>query len=508
MFKILSWLLFLLPTLALAQYWPDAKRDYTWIMGQTVPHNSGMGLDFHQAPPLPFLFPHDLNMYITNGVISDQDGHLLFFTNGMRVADRTGHIMPHGDSLCYGNMFDWMEPQYSGLAHSGLVILPLPGSDSIFYIINQKIEWDSIGRVISPALYFSIVDIRLNGTLGDVTEKDVLLIDDTLAVNTLAAVRHGNGRDWWIIVAEYYQSNYYRILLSTSGIQLVGKQSIGPNTTNYEVGNAVFSPDGNTFARGSDSTVLPTSNRLNIFSFNRCTGLLSNFRDASSMEPGSNSVEIAISPNSRYLYFSRAQKVIQYDLWSDDILNTKIIVGLYDGYTYGGNPTAFTAIELAPDGLVYIQNGYSPFMSPIESPDVAGWGCYLLQRGFQLPKINDMGLPVLPNFRLGRWEGSDCDTLFAWFGVQEQQTFQRIKIQALPNPASSDLRFELDVMNNKSEMQLVILDILGHPIDQIPVAPFQGLIRYSVRGLPDGVYFALLKGNGHLLTNCKFIVQH
>ena len=73
-----------------------------------------------------------------------------------------------------------------------LVIVPNPSGNNTFYLF-------SIGVTNSgdSGLYYSVVDMNLNGGLGAVTQKNIRLqpfkIDDGLT-----AIKHGNGRDWWL----------------------------------------------------------------------------------------------------------------------------------------------------------------------------------------------------------------------------------------------------------------------------------------------------------------------
>ncbi len=72
-----------------------------------------------------------------------------------------------------------------------LVIVPFPNDSTKFYLF-------SIGVTSFAGLSYSVIDIAQNGGLGSVVQKNIVL--NTIPANDgLVAVRHGNGRDWWLV---------------------------------------------------------------------------------------------------------------------------------------------------------------------------------------------------------------------------------------------------------------------------------------------------------------------
>jgi len=51
----------------------------------------------------------------------------------------------------------------------------------------------------SGILWYSVIDMNLNGGNGSVVQNNVILFNDTLSTSGPQAVKHANGRDWWII---------------------------------------------------------------------------------------------------------------------------------------------------------------------------------------------------------------------------------------------------------------------------------------------------------------------
>ena len=100
------------------------------------------------------------------------------------------------------------------------------------------------------------------------------------------------------------------------GPELQAEQVIGKPVYSG-VGWAAFSPDGTRFARynfsGNTGEPQTLKSILDVYDFDRCAGLLSNHRqmvlDSGVAYPGG----VAFSSNSRYLYVSKWQTIVQLD---------------------------------------------------------------------------------------------------------------------------------------------------------------------------------------------------
>ncbi|MBL0341880.1 MAG: hypothetical protein IPP71_13635 [Bacteroidetes bacterium] len=70
-------------------------------------------------------------------------------------------------------------------------IVPMPGDSMKYYLF-------SIGVTSGPGFSYSIIGMAQNSGLGEVIQKNVML-ESFNAVDCIAAVKHGNGRDWWVL---------------------------------------------------------------------------------------------------------------------------------------------------------------------------------------------------------------------------------------------------------------------------------------------------------------------
>ncbi len=506
-------LLFFIPCLGYAQVVLDAKRDNIWSMGNTHAPTTRTLLDFSK-PSIQLSSAYTpINTFLTNGSVCCPYGNLLFYTNGWSVCDSTNQVMPNGDSLSLGDAFNLLySGWYGNVIPQGVLVLPKPDNPNQFIIFHEALDLNDLGvepNPLVPGLMYSVVDMTLNNGKGDVLAKNQRLIKDTLYTGGLTAVRHANGRDWWILVPAFYKPGFFRILLNPNGMHVYTQSIPGlPYGENNEGGMSVFSPDGHKYIRVSNySYQMPF--RFEIYSFDRCSGLLSDYTNLEGWIPGNTAAMpfVSVSSNSRYLYVGTSYIINQYDLENPDIESTKIEVARWDS-TYYLNllATVFGYSQLAPDNKIYISSDANPYLHIIHNPDLPGLACDVQQRAITLYDVNDGGIPNFPNFRLGRLVGSPCDTLGIYWGEEELNS-ELVSITAYPNPADNFITFNLTISNHNRPLQLQIYDFLGRHINSISVAPLQGAIRYDVRSLPAGVYMGVLRNENTQIAKVKFIVE-
>jgi hypothetical protein len=328
-------------------------------------------------------------------------------------------------------------------------------------------------------LYYSLIDMSKNNGLGEVTEKNISILQDTFSRGALHGVRHANGRDWWIICPEYKSNCYYKLLLSPAELSTPVKQCLGHEWNNRDnTGGVAFTPNGEKYVRSQ------ADNGLNIFDFDRCKGELSNPIHISLL-PDTNRISgMAISGNSRFVYVTFSNKIYQFDLWGPDIAASKTLVAEYDGYDSSGNPTTFYHAKLAPDGKIYIcTSGPTYYLHVINNPDSLGMACEVLQHEILLPYTHFASMPNTLNFRLGAKAGL-CDTLTT--SSQQPQSYSTKQgVHLSPNPASETVEIRFDESRERSRIR--VFNLLGQLVNQEEIAE-KSSVNMSVSGWPSGTY--------------------
>ncbi|MBK6894735.1 MAG: hypothetical protein IPH00_16795 [Flavobacteriales bacterium] len=58
------------------------------------------------------------------------------------------------------------------------------------------------------------IDMSLDSGLGGAVSKNEVLIADTLNEGRITAVRHANGRDWWVFCFKANTNIHHRLLVT------------------------------------------------------------------------------------------------------------------------------------------------------------------------------------------------------------------------------------------------------------------------------------------------------
>ncbi len=386
------------------------KHDNIWLFGHNVqtphPDYGGSTLDFNTEPPTSYKEEREMNFNVTGASICDSTGNLQFYTNGAWIANYLGEQMENGDSLNPGTITS--NNYYGGLkVAQSHIVLPMPDNPGKYYLFHERIDYHDVLILAVNPTYFTVVDMNQNNGLGRVEEKNVAIFNDTTKTfGTITAVKHANGRDWWVLFPEKAENNFYRCLLTPNGVADLLIQSLSPSYPNINSNGFIcFSPDGSRLAR------FEIQHGLYIYDFDRCTGLLSDnplFLPIPETELGGG---VAFSPNGRFVYMASSTFILQADTWASDIASTIDTVAVYDGFTAPFS-TTFFAMQPGPDGRIYITtNNETKILHYINQPNKAGDSCEVVQHGIVLPTNNRFTSPHFPNYRLGPLDGSPCDTL-------------------------------------------------------------------------------------------------
>lgn len=374
-----------------------------WVFGgQTLqclfPLSPGAGIDFN--PAIPVVRPLSaLSSCEGTATMSDANGNLLFYSDGMSVWDRNNNMMPNGDSLL---------SQLSS-THAALAI-PDPGNPNQYYLFTA--DSDTIAPLAQNCgcFAYSIIDMTLNAGNGDVVlaSKNTILLSPS--TEKIAAVKHANGTDYWVMAHEWLSDRFFAYQVTAAGVLppvisqagTVHQNNQTPANAAEKIGQMKFSPQGDKLALTTYSSVqLATTAEL--FDFDRSTGMVSNYipLPISGYEYG-----VEWSPDGTKLYIASAfggfliptyvNEINQYDVCSNDsalIVASRILVGSEP--TAISTPSFIAGMQLGPDGKIYIAGGDS--LHTIDDPNIAGIGCNYNSNSFSLgPSQVTLGLPSFP----------------------------------------------------------------------------------------------------------------
>jgi Secretion system C-terminal sorting domain len=412
----------------------NAQDDYgnQWIFGRfSTPNPSGTLLKFNNGAPQVTFFNKPMELEASCAVMCDSVGKLLFYSNGCYIANANHQVMINGDGIGKDKLETSFCNSGGNPLTQGIIALPKPGSNHLYYLFYTDIgdpyaTNPNVFPLAPENMYYSVIDMAQGNSLGEVVEKNIVIVQDTLALGMMHANRHANGSDWWIFMPESQTNCYWTLLLTQNGIDTMYKQCTGVQWLKDPQGQSVFSPNSKKYVRFN------YFHGLNIFDFNNLTGLLSNPVEINFGLDTFYYGGAAFSPNSRFLYVSCYDKVWQFDLWATDIPSSRILIGELNTPPSITTKTRFNQARLGPDGKIYISGtGSFKHLHIIHRPNCYGSDCDLEQYAVELAATSTHTLPNMPHYKT--WSESDtCQTV----SVQQPDAEQNVSVKFYPNPVS------------------------------------------------------------------------
>lgn len=392
-----------LPLLSLAQ--GEANM---WYFGNQA------GVNFNTSPPTALT---DGQLSTSEGCssMSDENGNLLFYTDGRTVWNRNHEIMSNADYFGGNGLLGDPSSTSSGL------IVPNPINPDIYYVFTvdephhenafaypdqgpaypngnpipdgeytdvpgSSIPQDDDGY--NNGLNYSAVDMSLNNGLGNVVDAEknrpLITYDATdseelkyKCSEKITAVKAHNCNAIWVLT--HFIDKFYAFKIDENGVNAIPVISqVGPSIsiTDYRraaLGYMKASPDGKkilvahqtrTFDQvgtneGSDGGVF-------LYDFDDETGEVSN-NQALIEDVNPYGVEFSTETTKAYATMRQQEqvKLYQWDLESDDIPSSKTELSSQPGV----NPTA---LQLAPNGKIYRALIGTSKLGVINQPELTG----------------------------------------------------------------------------------------------------------------------------------------
>ena len=315
-------------------------------------------MDFHSDPPTfsrGTCFEAGINPQLDFGdegtVLGyDEDGEILLYSNGRHVWNKNQQLMPNGDDV-----FDWTQ-----ISNTQNLLLRHPGQPHLFYLF---ISGD--GTRFKPNLEYVLVDMNLDGGLGDVTgQRGTMLYNSTEKVT---AVRHCNGRDYWILGHENGSRRFAIALFDEAGLHPAQFQNVGLGNfmTNGTTGSVTGVLKANSQGDRLVMCTTPHSNddstHVQLFRFDPSSGLISDPVLVRWGGPwGIQNYGAAFSPDGNRLYITGSFEGFshsyfeQYDL---SVYDRDSILASRDSILWNMGRTELRNFQLGPKGKMYVYRG-------------------------------------------------------------------------------------------------------------------------------------------------------
>ena len=207
----------------------------------------------------------------TASVSDPNTGQLLFYTDGRKVWNANNQVMPNGANLSGG---------FFNSCTQGALIVPFPEDNQRYYLFTlEELEALSLSPIVDNGLRYSVVDMTLNGGLGDV---QVATLNTPIAndlTEKLIVIRSAEIQGFWVIAHKKNANEFLAWKIDACGVTAQPVVSaVGSNfasapfgATEAWSGAMDASPDGNRIGMPVD-----WSDRIEFFDFNKITGVVSN----------------------------------------------------------------------------------------------------------------------------------------------------------------------------------------------------------------------------------------
>ena len=339
------------------------RINYNWLFG----NNAGINFNPIKSGATPTLLSGASISQEGCATISNQNGELLFYTNGETVYNSGNTIMSNGTGL-----------SSSGTSTQSSIIVPKPDSNK-YYIFTTDFSENPDG------FEYSIVNMDAADGLGQVEAKNIKLINGPVS-EKVTACNHTNCNDFWVITHTSGDSTFYTYKLSSSGLAPGPVTSIG-SVHSTARGYMKTSIDGKKLV-----SLLYDEDIIDIFDFEASAGTISNAITITgfTFDVGPYGLEFSSDSSKIYVSDGAGEKINQFDITytsATDIVNYAIEVASVPGASLG-------ALQMGPDEKIYVVDKDKDYLHIIHRPDGLGVQCNFQEKDFSFTGISaTWGLP-------------------------------------------------------------------------------------------------------------------
>lgn len=317
-----------------------------WFFGDSV------GLDFFNSPPTKLSGFH-IYTNEPSTTFCDRAGNLMFYSEGVQVRDKNKNLMPNGVGL-----------SSHVSARDGVMAYPYPGQPNKYLLVTR----DALETAGAAGIKYNVIDMTLNGGLGDVTLKNQT-VKAPATGEGMCGVYDMSSQTGWLIFPDLGTPQVYRVhKVDASGIQTTATFTLPLTAAMPGNGFLRLSHDGKKLAM---YCYISGAASITLLDFDLLTGVLSNPVNFAIAAPGMGGFYGSeFSPNNQFLYIGIGGGVYQYDI-SSNVGATISATGVgvaSGGFQIGG-------FQKGIDDKVYFSDLYSDKVGCINQPNLAGAAC-------------------------------------------------------------------------------------------------------------------------------------
>lgn len=330
------------------------RINYNWLFG----NNAGITFDPIKSGATPISITGSVVSQEGCATISNSNGDLLFYTDGVTVYTSGNTIMTGGEGL-----------SSSGTSTQSSIIVPQPGHNRYFIFTTDFAENPN-------GFEYSVVDFTNplfpNGIVDPI---DITLIPGAVS-EKVTACNHSNCDDFWVITHTSGDSTFYSYRISSTGISPGPITSIG-SIHNTARGYMKTSIDGTRLV-----SLLYDEDVMDVFDFDASTAIISNSITITgfTFDVGPYGLEFSSDSSKIYVSDGAGEKINQFDITyssATDIKNSAIEIASISGASLG-------ALQMGADEKIYVADMESPYLHVIHYPNGLGVNCNFHENNFPL----------------------------------------------------------------------------------------------------------------------------
>ncbi|MBK9249745.1 MAG: hypothetical protein IPM69_16930 [Ignavibacteria bacterium] len=316
-----------------------------------------------------------------SAIMSDKrTGKLLFYTDGYNVYNAKHQIINNGTGFMSGTS-----------STQGMLIVPDPGNSYHYYLFTVP---DLSSGHTPPTTKLLYSKINMQDPAGTVVFKNRVLVDNVS--EKLTGTLDCSGEGYWVVTHLRNKNTFYSYHIVDTGVVVTPVISSYPDgTINHSIGYIKISPNRSQIALASETG----NSTLFLFNFDVKTGEIFNKMNLGNAGTQDKYYGLSFSPDNTKLYTVAKTKigttvyesaVFQFESQLGDeasIVNSRVMISNRETIR------AVSALQLAPNGKLYIASPYRPFLDVIHDPNLKGDACNYEADGFALSGHSLIGLP-------------------------------------------------------------------------------------------------------------------
>lgn len=441
----------------------------------------GAGVEFNSPAPSALLGGQTSASEGTS-TISDSAGNLLYYSEGTTVWNKDHQVLLNGTGLL-GNQSS---------TQSSIFVPSILEPNRICYLFTVNSGF--VQGHNTAGLRYSKIDYCLDSLNGGIIpgEKNIKIVDTIC--EKIAVARHANGIDYWVLTHKFFSNEFWALHLGQNGIQDTVVTAIG----SFHDGNLSGTIGQLKFSNNGDQVAIAAGNDLDfleLFDFNKTTGVLSNFQPLDVLNSG-NVYGVEFSPNDSKLYITTTStsqidmELIQFDLSAGSL---SAINSSQTSLSHNPNYASLRSLQIGIDGKIYMTSLFNDYyLASIENPNNPGLGC-----NFQDSSISLLGQYAgqsLPSFIAG-FDYSNSYSSCEVTNLTEE--FISKTASVYPNPAIE--KAYLNVNSHKSTKLKVELYNFKGDVVSSEYQTSTDKITISKNGLSEGFYLLKVYSNSEMI---------